>query len=86
LKALVVHIPPRAVLLGEEGDVQRDAGILFARKLGATFVDGAEAFAGLDAEEVRRCFLPYDGHWNQEGSDRFAGFMRAQIRTHFISN
>ena len=47
----------------------------FARALGAAFLDGADAFAGLRPSEVRAEFLPHDGHWNQSGSDRFAGFL-----------
>src|SRR5262249_20915912 len=67
LPALVVHIPDRPSLLDPErgsGWAIEDARD-FARALGAEFLDGTEAFAGLGPGEIRALFLPFDGHWNQ---------------------
>jgi hypothetical protein len=50
-------------------------GQRFAADLGATFLDGSHIFAGMSRKEIRAHFLPYDGHWNQKGSDRFAEFI-----------
>jgi hypothetical protein len=47
----------------------------FARLLGAPLINGAAAFDGLTEEEKTDCWLPYDGHWAQPGSDYFARFM-----------
>jgi hypothetical protein len=33
------------------------------------------AFNGRTASQIRASWLPYDGHWGQGGSDRFAKFM-----------
>ena len=52
----------------------------FSRVLGARFVDGNEAFAGLSPEVIQKDWLPYDGHWAQRGSDRFAHFLAALLR------
>lgn len=71
--ALVVDIPSRNVLL-QGGDSNAEAAA-FAQFIGATLVDGTGAFKGLSQDEVRACWLPYDGHWGQTGSDRFAAFM-----------
>ncbi|MGH9465709.1 MAG: hypothetical protein ACRD0X_08670, partial [Thermoanaerobaculia bacterium] len=73
LPALVVHVPSREGLLA--GAPLPDETAAFARALGATLVDGSEAFRGLSGDEIRAAWLPYDGHWAQAGSDRFAEFM-----------
>jgi len=73
LPALVVRIPSREGLLA--GIVPAADAEAFAAALGARYVDGATAFAGLDAAGIRRHWLPHDGHWNQLGSDRFAAFL-----------
>ena len=81
LPALVVHIPDRSSLLDPSrapGWPKRESED-FARALGAAFLDGASAFAGLRPSEVRAHFLPHDGHWNQAGSDRFAAFLLGNL-------
>lgn len=77
LPVLVVFLPPREELVRStwENDPHRDETKAFAREIGATFVDGSAAFANLQRADIRKCFFPYDGHWNQTGSDRFAKFM-----------
>jgi hypothetical protein len=74
--ALVVTIPTRERLLEGGAAVAIDADTLeLAKSLGATCVNGAAAFDGRTPAQVRADFLPYDGHWGQGGSDRFARFM-----------
>jgi hypothetical protein len=77
LPALVVHLPMRENLLAGQAaasphfaDAQR-----FAADLAARFLDASQIFAGMSRNEIRAHFLPYDGHWNQKGSDRFAHFL-----------
>jgi len=80
--ALVVFLPQRdEIVQGTwSADPWRDETIAFAKSIGAEYRDGALAFANMTAAEIRRSFLPYDYHWNQNGSDRFAMFMLDQIQ------
>jgi hypothetical protein len=77
LPVLVVHIPSRETLLHPDAAsaLYREKCKTFATALGATFIDGADVFAGMKAVDIRAQFYPHDGHWNQQGSDRFAEFM-----------
>jgi hypothetical protein len=77
IPALVVHIPDRSSLLdpSHAPSWPRRESEDFARSLGAAFLDGGAAFAGLHPHEIRALFLPHDGHWDQAGSDRFAEFL-----------
>lgn len=74
--ALVVSIPSREDLIrqGAPGELDQDARD-FAQWIGAESVNGGAAFAGMTAAQIRADWLPYDGHWAQAGSDRFAQFM-----------
>ena len=74
LPVFVVHIPSREQLIRKEplSDEQLNQ---FAALLNASVIDGSLAFDGLTKQEIREHFLPYDGHWAQSGSDRFAVFM-----------
>ena len=74
--ALVVYIPTKDSLLqhGAPGEIEPDAQA-FAQAIGATFINGGSAFTGRTAAQIRADWLPYDGHWGQGGSDRFAAFM-----------
>ncbi len=76
LPALVVFLPNRDRLLDStwESDPYRAEAMAFSKKIGAKFVDGSGAFAKMQSADVRKDFFPYDGHWNQAGSDRFAKF------------
>ena len=85
--ALVVHIPYREVLLTRAGAGSETTAFYlesvgevweaqaFAKLIQADYVDGAEAFKGYGVEEIRACWLPLDGHWNQSGAERFAEFV-----------
>ncbi|GIT31368.1 MAG: hypothetical protein Ct9H300mP1_34140 [Planctomycetaceae bacterium] len=81
--ALVVHIPYREVLLTRAGAGSETTAFYlesvgefweaqaFAKLIQADYVDGAEAFKGYGVEEIRACWLPLDGHWNQPGCRAF---------------
>jgi hypothetical protein len=76
LESIVVYLPRKSHLLEEgEADVHYRETVDFAERIGASFIDGAEAFAGLDSADAQDCWFEYDGHWNQRGSDEFARFM-----------
>ncbi|MFQ5698097.1 MAG: hypothetical protein ACE5IL_07415 [Myxococcota bacterium] len=76
----VVEIPSRERLLGEPVDASLSREIrAFARRLGATWLDGAEAFSGISRAEVSREYLPHEGHWAQAGSDRFAAYLAPRL-------
>jgi len=76
LRTTVAYIPDRAELLGEDRVSQAFADARdFARTLGARFLDGREIFEGMSRAEIRAHYLPYNGHWNQVGSNRFAEFV-----------
>lgn len=77
LPIMVVTVPSREALLANR-PAPEDARA-FAARLGARFVDGAQAFAGLDERSIRELWLPVDGHWAQGGSDRFAAFMQTVL-------
>ena len=47
----------------------------FASVLDAEFVDGVVAFRDLSDDQIDDGWLPYDSHWGQQGSNRFASFM-----------
>ena len=85
LPVLVVFLPSRDRLVKSawENDAWRKETKAFAEATGATFLDGSDAFAHMQPEEIRKCFLPYDYHWNQSGSDRFAQYMLDQIHMAF---
>ena len=74
----VIYLPGRQELLAhrdESGPVRR-----FAELLGARFLDGSAAYRALKEADIRACYLPYDGHWNQAGSDRFAHFVATNLK------
>jgi hypothetical protein len=51
----------------------------FADALRARFLDGADAFAGLNEAQIRANWFKYDPHWNQQGSDRFAEWIAEKL-------
>jgi hypothetical protein len=74
--ALVVYIPTRERLIEQGASVEIDQDTRdFAKWIGAECVNGASAFDGRTPAQIRADWLPYDGHWGQGGSDRFAQFM-----------
>jgi hypothetical protein len=78
LPVLVINIPSREGLI--DGAVPPIDVLLFAEMLNAVFIDGSTAFSGLNEKEIRSCFFPYDGHWNRNGSDRFARALFRRIQ------
>lgn len=76
LPVMVVFVPSKPHLLGSLADREAlEETRAFATLLGAEFVDGSAAFAGLTPEQTQAHWLPNDNHWNQLGSDRFAAFI-----------
>lgn len=74
--ALVVYIPTKERLIERGASVEIDQDTRdFANWIGAACVNGASAFDGRTPAQIRADWLPYDGHWGQGGSDRFAEFM-----------
>jgi hypothetical protein len=76
---LVVFIPSLSQLAKGTSDADRSDAARFAALLGARFIDGSRAFDGLGDEALRAQWLPYDGHWGQAGSDRFAAFIAGDL-------
>ena len=74
IPALVVYIPTKDSLIQQGAPLESDTRD-FAKWIGAECVNGSLAFAGRTAAQIRADWLPYDGHWGQGGSDRFARFM-----------
>jgi hypothetical protein len=83
IPALVVYIPDRGSLIdqGAPGEIDTDTRE-FAAWIEAECVNGGLAFNGRTASQIRADWLPYDGHWGQGGSDRFAEFM-VEILAHW---
>jgi hypothetical protein len=73
LPILVVRIPSRHGLIDKVAPSKEL--VQFTSILNATFIDGSNAFEGLTEKDIRDHYLPYDGHWAQSGSERFAAFM-----------
>jgi hypothetical protein len=74
--AFVVSVPSLEELLAKGDRVEVPASTQeFATLLGAECINGGLAFQGLSCAEIRRHWFAYDGHWGQEGSDRFGRFM-----------
>ena len=61
--------------LNTESDV-----IEFSKILKAKFIDGYKAFDHFSPRELNECWLPYDGHWGQKGSDIFADFILKKLK------
>ena len=79
--AIVIHVPSREELLRGRSDALPPVDTrFFAQLLGAGFIDGGEAFAGSSDDEIRSMWFPYDAHWAQKGSDRFAEYMAGRLR------
>lgn len=72
---LVVHVPSRPELLEQKTNPLEQETRAFADELSATFIDGKLAFGGYTNEEIKQMWLPYDAHWGQKGSDRFAEYV-----------
>jgi hypothetical protein len=74
----VIYIAGREELLAHRDETGRVRK--FAELLGARFVDGSVPFRSLNESEIRACYFPYDGHWSQTGSDRFANYVAENLR------
>jgi hypothetical protein len=75
---VVIHIPSRDELIAKRDWTPQVRD--FARILNARFIDGSEPFRGLSREEILASYFPFDGHWNQTGSDRFAAYVARQLK------
>jgi len=79
-----VYIPNKAQALNGSSDgVAKEEAIEFARILGGRFFDGTTVFKVLSKKQIRDAWFPYDGHWNQIGSDLFAKYMEGIIANEF---
>jgi len=74
---IVVRIPTRESLITGWHEAEPEA---FAKLLGGKFLDGADALRGLNPTQIRGLFFKHDGHWNQDGSNRFAAWVQKQIQ------
>ncbi|MBF0312118.1 MAG: hypothetical protein HQK52_01810 [Oligoflexia bacterium] len=72
MPCFVIHIPTREDL--KTGEVYEETKRL-STILNATLIDGSLAFQDIPVSQAKDYFLPYDNHWNQKGSDLFAGFI-----------
>lgn len=87
IPAFVIHLPSREELLeakrkqlsGEKLGAPPVDTRLFAQLLGATLVDGRDAFLELRQDDIRSMWFPYDAHWDQKGSNRFADYMMGKL-------
>lgn len=58
-----------------------------AQNFDLLFFDGYRPFSGLPASAIQeRFWLTYDGHWNQDGSDRFADALGHYLSETFEQN
>lgn len=81
IPAMVVYLPSARTAGGTQDPVMLLEQLkLFAKEIGAKFVDGREAFAGLTPRQVSAEWRTIDPHWDQAGSDRFAEFMHKVLR------
>ena len=80
LPVLVVYLPGREQVAGSAGPHFSQVR-QFAERLDAAFVDGRNAFSGLEPDALRQLWFEHDAHWNQAGSDLFARFMTRQLDT-----
>jgi len=80
LPVLVVYLPGREQAAGNAGRHLPQIRH-FAELMNAAFVDGREAFAGLEGDALQQLWFEHDAHWNQAGSDRFAAYMSRQLET-----
>lgn len=71
---MVIHIP-EAWEVAEKYKEYPDDVAQFARYLNAQLIDGRIAYRLKSKEEIEASWFPYDGHWNQQGSDIFAEYM-----------
>jgi hypothetical protein len=60
-------------LIGEKNQHKIEMEIL-AEEYQLNYFDGYHVFTDLDDKEINAHWLKYDGHWNQQGSDRYAKY------------
>ncbi|MGD2111958.1 MAG: hypothetical protein PVI50_01145 [Gammaproteobacteria bacterium] len=78
LPVWVIHIPDLEQAAGK-AEPGYAASREFARRLAAVFIDGRQAFAGFPPEALPDLWFEHDKHWNQAGSNAFAGFMAEHL-------
>lgn len=77
IPVIVVRIPDEFLLQNpsESPDI-----VKFANHIGASYWDGVEAFPKVNAPDgYSKYFLYNDNHWNQQGSDLFAGYLFQEL-------
>ncbi|MBI2021514.1 SGNH/GDSL hydrolase family protein [Candidatus Daviesbacteria bacterium] len=82
LSSLVVYIPSREEETNKASSyspAEFDDTKKFSQILGSSFIDGRELYAKMSKKEIKNSFFPYDGHWNQLGSNHFADYISRQI-------
>ena len=67
--AALPYLP--SIRKGELNMAQTEAAFI-ANYFDGQYFDGFDAYADFSNEELQNCFLKYDIHWNQQGSDIFA--------------
>jgi len=81
----VAYIPNREELLDPGALSRIEKCKRFSELLGATFLDGREAFRGLSRQQILEDWFRVDGHWNRGGSDRFADFMASRLQSWIVA-
>lgn len=74
MRSLVIHVPDRDRLLDDDFTIPAST-TYFAEIISADIANGSIAFQQLNHTELQNGWFPYDGHWNQRGSDRFAEYI-----------
>lgn len=78
------HLPVFVIRIPDKNEAVNQVPVAgnvaeFSEILGAQLLDGAGAFSNLTPAQKQALYFPYDGHWNQEGSDRFARYIYPEI-------
>ncbi len=71
-QTILVTIPSRPGLLKREKTEHQMEYETIAKRFNMLYYDGYKVFNGLSPKGIKRHWLVYDGHWNLQGSDRFA--------------
>lgn len=75
---LAVPDPELYAQYGEDNIHSRNMKFL-AEKYAARFINGYEMYSGFSPWVIQALYLKNDRHWNQQGSDYFAGWVRDKL-------